>query len=147
MKKQFTISSIDELPVVAKEIISLLGQAHVVCLKGKMGAGKTTLVKALINELGVTDAGSSPTFALINAYESEQNGTIYHLDLYRLNHVSEALDIGIEDLIYGNKWCFIEWPDLVEGMLDDAVEIEIEVGEDGERVVQVKHKFNFPAGV
>ena len=147
MNKQFTISSIDELPAVAKEIISLLGQAQLVCLKGKMGAGKTTLVKALINELGATDAGNSPTFSLVNAYESKQNGTIYHLDLYRLNHVSEALDIGIEDLIYGNKWCFIEWPDLIEGMLDEPVEVEVEVGEDGERVVQVKHESNFPAGV
>lgn len=139
MNKQFTISSIDELPVVAKEIISLLGQPRVICLKGKMGAGKTTLVKALINKLGAKDAGSSPTFALINAYESSQNGTIYHLDLYRLNHVSEALDIGIEDLIYGDNWCFIEWPDKVEHLLDErTVFVEIDVDENESRHISIK---------
>jgi tRNA threonylcarbamoyladenosine biosynthesis protein TsaE len=141
MNTQFTISSIDELPFVAKEIISLLAQPCVVCLKGKMGAGKTTLVKALINELGATDAGSSPTFALINVYESTTNGTIYHLDLYRLNHVSEALDIGIEDLIYGDNWCFIEWPDKVEQLLDERTTfVEIEVDENEFRHISIKRQ-------
>ncbi len=140
MNKRFSISHTDELPNIAKEIIALLKEPRVVCLHGKMGAGKTTLVKSLVAELGAKDEGSSPTFALINNYESVENGTIYHLDLYRLNHADEALDIGIEELIYDKVWCFIEWPEKVEHLLDEhAAEIRIEVGDEGERVLEVRY--------
>lgn len=139
MKKQFSVSQLQELPEVAKSIVALFGKPQVICLNGKMGAGKTTLVKALIAELGANDAGSSPTFALINAYESHKHGALYHLDLYRLNHASEALDIGIEDLIYGESWCFIEWPDKILNLLDEkAVFIDIEADENGTRTIKIK---------
>jgi len=133
----FSDVRLDALPQVAAELIDLIQNPRVVCLHGKMGAGKTTLVKALIAELGAQDAGSSPTFALINNYESAQHGTIYHLDLYRLNHVSEALDIGIEDIIYENVWCFIEWSDKVEHLLpENTAHIKIDVHDDGMRTIE-----------
>jgi tRNA threonylcarbamoyladenosine biosynthesis protein TsaE len=139
MQKDFSISRLEDLPDLAKSIIALFEGPQIICLNGQMGAGKTTLVKALIAELWASDAGSSPTFALINAYESDKNGVIYHLDLYRLNHASEALDIGIEDLIYGNQWCFIEWPDKILELLDkNTVFIDIEAHENGTRRIKIK---------
>jgi tRNA threonylcarbamoyladenosine biosynthesis protein TsaE len=138
----FSDVRLDVLPQVAAEIIESLQNPRVVCLHGTMGAGKTTLVKALISELGAADVGSSPTFALINNYGSETHGTIYHLDLYRLINASEALDIGIEDIIYENVWCFIEWPEMVEHLLpENAAQIKIEVHDDGLRtIVCASHK-------
>lgn len=137
MTTTFSDVRLDALPQVAAEIIESLKNPRVVCLHGKMGAGKTTLVKALVAELGAADAGSSPTFALINNYASETHGTIYHLDLYRLNHAAEALDIGIEDIIYENVWCFIEWSEKVEHLLpENAAQIKIEVRDDGLRTIE-----------
>jgi tRNA threonylcarbamoyladenosine biosynthesis protein TsaE len=139
MQKDFSISTIEDLPNIAKSIIALFDGPQIICLNGQMGAGKTTLVKALIAELGANDAGSSPTFALINAYDSEKNGSIYHLDLYRLNYTSEALDIGIEDLIYGKQWCFIEWPDKILELMDKkTVFIDIDAHENGTRSIKIK---------
>jgi tRNA threonylcarbamoyladenosine biosynthesis protein TsaE len=133
----FSDVRLDVLPQVAAELIDILQNPRVVCLHGKMGAGKTTLVKALIDKLGTSDTGSSPTFALINNYESPSHGTIYHLDLYRLNHASEAMDIGIEDIIYENVWCFIEWSDKVEHLLPDTTaHIKIDVHDDGIRTIE-----------
>lgn len=133
----FSDVRLDVLPQVAEELIDILKNPRVVCLHGKMGAGKTTLVKALIDNLGTSDTGSSPTFALINNYESASHGTIYHLDLYRLNHASEAMDIGIEDIIYENVWCFIEWSDKVAHLLpDNTAHIKIDVHDDGMRTIE-----------
>jgi tRNA threonylcarbamoyladenosine biosynthesis protein TsaE len=114
----FSDVRLDVLPQVAAELIDILQNPRVVCLHGKMGAGKTTLVKALIDKLGTSDTGSSPTFALIK------------------NHASEAMDIGIEDIIYENVWCFIEWSDKVEHLLpDNTAHIKIDVHDDGIRTI------------
>ena len=84
---------------------------------GDMGAGKTTLIKALIKALGAADTGSSPTFSLVNEYESPQ-GSIYHFDFYRLKHESEALDMGLEEYLNSGAWIFIEWPQKIEKFLN-----------------------------
>jgi tRNA threonylcarbamoyladenosine biosynthesis protein TsaE len=138
MKHVFTANHLDDLPQVAKDILAILKVPRVVRMNGEMGAGKTTLVKELVKTLGAEDAGSSPTFALINNYNSSTQGEIYHLDLYRINSLEEALDIGIEDLLYENQWVFIEWADVVLPLLpDDTVTISIVANEDGSRAIEM----------
>jgi tRNA threonylcarbamoyladenosine biosynthesis protein TsaE len=107
-------------------------------LYGDIGAGKTTFVQAFCQELGVKDAVTSPTFALVNAYSfaqnAEQEAFVYHLDLYRLETVEEALDIGIEDYLYDENYCLVEWPQLIEGLLpEDVVRIKLEILEHSKR--------------
>ena len=108
-------------------------------LYGKMGAGKTTFVKALCEELGVSDVISSPTFAIVNEYRSDETGElIYHFDFYRIKKLSEVYDMGYEDYFYSGALCFIEWPELVEELLPgDAVKVTIEELEDGSRVIRL----------
>jgi tRNA threonylcarbamoyladenosine biosynthesis protein TsaE len=138
MKHVFSAAHLDDLPQVAEDILAILKVPRVVRMNGEMGAGKTTLVKELIKTLGAEDAGSSPTFALINNYNSSTQGEIYHLDLYRINSLEEALDIGIEDLLYENQWVFIEWADVVLTLLpDDTVTISIVANEDGSRAIEM----------
>lgn len=109
--------ALDQIHEVAKQLCTAIS-TKIVCLEGEMGSGKTTLVKALISELGAKDSGSSPTFSLVNEYVSDSNETIaYHFDCYRLNSEEEALDIGIEEYISSGKWVFIEWPEYISGLL------------------------------
>lgn len=108
-----------------------LGPRRKVALYGDLGAGKTTLVKAFCRYLGVTDATASPTFSLINIYQYNtpggETGQVYHLDLYRLKNMGEALDLGIEELLDNPWFCFIEWPQLIEPLLpDDQVKIHLD---------------------
>jgi len=134
MKKIFEAENLEELADIAKRLVSELGDTRVVCLTGTMGAGKTTLVKAILAELGAEDEGNSPTFSLINVYNSMPNGEIYHLDLYRLKSTNEVLDIGIEDVLYDGNWCFIEWPEHTRSLLPENYgDIDIQVDENGIR--------------
>jgi tRNA threonylcarbamoyladenosine biosynthesis protein TsaE len=143
MSHQFTIPSTAALPDVARQILDALHwQPAKVALYGDMGAGKTTLVRALCEALGVTDQPSSPTFSLINEYAyTAPDGSaalVHHLDLYRLRNAEEAFDIGIEDVLYDPWWCFIEWPQVVEPMLPEGtVALRIEVVNEEERVVRI----------
>ena len=106
---------------------------------GIPGAGKTTFVKALCEALGVTDVITSPTFAIVNEYRSDETGElIYHFDFYRIKKLSEVYDMGYEDYFYSGALCFIEWPELVEELLPgDAVKVTIEELEDGSRVIKL----------
>lgn len=138
MKHIFIVSDLDELPQVAEHITAIISLPRVVILQGEMGAGKTTLVKELIKKLGAEDAGSSPTFALINSYKCTTQGPIYHLDLFRIHSLEETLDIGIEEILYENHWVFIEWADVVSDLLpDDSVTIAIKVNDDGIREIEL----------
>ena len=116
MDVQFTL---DQLPAVAKAIWDQYGDHHVFAFKGGMGAGKTTFVHALAEHLQISDAVSSPTFSVINHYVTAEGRDCYHLDLYRLSNTQEAIDLGVEDLLFGEGICFIEWPDIIADVLPD----------------------------
>ena len=130
------VNTLDELPEAAKNVLNLCPNQKKFAIYGEMGAGKTTLVKAMAKILGATDEVASPTFSLINEYAGKE--PIYHIDLYRLNSLQEALDIGIEDYLYSSHYCFIEWPGLIESLLPhETVRLEITTGEAGERLISV----------
>ena len=115
---EIKIQSLESIHEAAREFIAAMGDSTVFALYGKMGAGKTTFVKALCEELGVTDVISSPTFAIVNEYRSDETGElIYHFDFYRIKKLSEVYDMGYEDYFYSGALCFIEWPELVEEFL------------------------------
>lgn len=127
------IFSLDELKQVAKKII--LEKPHkVILFHGNMGIGKTTLIKALAKELGVTDATSSPTFSLVNEYKADDKLMVYHFDMYRLKSEIEALDMGIDDYLYSGNWCFIEWAEKIPNLIpDDFTTINLSLATDGKR--------------
>ena len=132
---EIKIQSLDHIHEAAREFIAAMGDNTVFALYGKMGAGKTTFVKALCQELGVEDVVTSPTFAVINEYRSDIAGElIYHFDFYRIKKLEEVYDMGYEDYFYSGALCFIEWPELVEELLPgNTVRVTIEEVEDGSR--------------
>ena len=132
-----TISSLDTIQESAKEFVRLMGDDTVFAFYGKMGAGKTTFIKALCKELGVEDEVNSPTFAIINEYRSATTAElIYHFDFYRIKKLEEVYDLGYEDYFYSGALCFIEWPELVEELLPlDAKKVTITENSDGSRTV------------
>ena len=133
---EIRITDIDHIREAAREFIEHIGERRVFAFYGKMGAGKTTFVKAICEELGVDDVITSPTFAIINEYETPSNSPIYHFDFYRIKKLEEVYDMGYEDYFYSGALCFIEWPELIEDILpDDAVRVSIAEQEDGSRVV------------
>lgn len=119
------IAQLDEIESVIPSIFAALANHKTILFQGEMGAGKTTLIKSLCESLGVEDEVSSPTYALVNEYESP-SGIIYHFDLFRLKSIEEALDLGIEDYLNSGSLCLIEWPELILSLLDHGVKIEIE---------------------
>lgn len=128
---------LDELSKIVEEIIPQL--AHpVVLLKGEMGAGKTTMIREIVRQMGVEDNVSSPTFSLVNQY-GEKEKTIYHFDFYRIESQREAIDIAVEEYLNSQRWCFIEWSQKIEDLLPDEVSvIEIEKTQmEDKRVVNV----------
>lgn len=133
------IQSLDELHEAARKFIAAIGDNTVFALYGKMGAGKTTFVKAVCEELGVTDVINSPTFAIVNEYRSDKTGElIYHFDFYRIKKIDEVYDMGYEDYFYSGALCFIEWPELVDDLLPgNAVKVMIEEQEHGSRVLTI----------
>lgn len=135
---KITINDINNIRSAAREFVAGMGDGKVFAFYGKMGAGKTTFIKAVCEELGVGDVITSPTFAIVNEYESEtQTLTIYHFDFYRIKKIEEVYDMGYEDYFYGGGLCFIEWPELIEELLpEDAVKVTIAEQEDGSRVVE-----------
>ena len=136
---EIRINSLDELHEAARQMVQAMGEHTVFAFYGKMGAGKTTLIKALCDVLGVSDMVNSPTFSLVNEYRSDTTGElIYHFDFYRIKKIEEVYDMGYEDYFYSGALCFIEWPPLIEDLLPgDAVNVNIEEMEDGSRVVSL----------
>lgn len=137
---EIKIRSIDDIGCAAKEFVAAMGDRKVFAFYGKMGAGKTTFIKAVCEELGVEDVINSPTFAIVNEYVDGQGNPIYHFDFYRIKKPQEALDIGYEDYVYSGNVCFMEWPELIENLLpDDAVKVIIEEEMDGSRKVMERN--------
>ncbi len=138
MSMEIRIKSIEEIAVAAKEFVTAMGDRKVFAFYGKMGAGKTTFIKAVCEELGVEDVINSPTFAIVNEYVDGQGEPIYHFDFYRIKNQQEVMDLGYEDYVYSGHVCFMEWPELIENLLpDDAVKVTIEEEIDGGRVLVV----------
>ncbi len=132
---EIRINSIDGIREAAREFIQHIGEARVFAFYGKMGAGKTTFVKAICEELGSTDVITSPTFAIVNEYTSNDT-PIYHFDFYRIKKLEEVYDMGYEEYFYSGALCLIEWPELIEEILpDDAVRVSITEQEDGSRTI------------
>mgnify|MGYP002513424945 CR=1 FL=1 len=132
------INSIETIHEAAKQFIAAMEDNTVFAFYGKMGAGKTTFIKAVCEELGVTDVINSPTFAIVNEYRSDETGElIYHFDFYRLDDIEEALEIGTEDYFDSGALCLIEWPERVEDLLPgDTVDVYIKVDEnDNSRII------------
>ena len=134
---EIKINSLDNINQAAKEFVAQMDDHSVFAFYGKMGAGKTTFIKAICEELGVTDTITSPTFAIINEYRSDSTGElIYHFDFYRIKKLEEVYDMGYEDYFYSGAICFIEWPELIEDVLPgDAVTVTIKEQEDGSRLI------------
>ena len=132
-----TITSLAQIHNVAKQFIDNIGTGKVFAFYGKMGSGKTTFIKAICEELGVTDVITSPTFAIVNEYHSEQTSKpIFHFDFYRIKKLEEVYDMGYEDYFYSGSLCFLEWPELIEEILPaDVVKVKIEEQADGCRTV------------
>jgi len=134
--KRYIAKSIEDLDDIAHSIIESLGETRVVCFDAPMGAGKTTLIKALCKALGANDIVNSPTFAIVNDYALPNGDSIYHFDLYRLKDIAEAYDMGCEDYFYSGCYCFIEWPGIAEKLLpNDIKTITITVGENDVREI------------
>ena len=139
------IQSIDTIRETAREFISQIGDHRVSAFYGKMGAGKTTFVKAICEELGVEDVITSPTFAIVNEYTCPLTthqlpiNQIFHFDFYRIKKLEEVYDMGYEEYFYSGALSFIEWPELIEPLLpDDAVRVTIEEQPDGTRTVSIQ---------
>lgn len=134
------IQSLEQIREAAREFINSMGDKTVFALYGKMGAGKTTFIKAVCEVLGVQDVINSPTFAIVNEYRSDETGElIYHFDFYRIKKLEEVYDMGYEDYFYSGALCFIEWPELVEDLLPgDAVKVTIEEQKNGSRILTVE---------
>ena len=134
---EIKIEKLDNIREAAKQFIANIGDSTVFAFYGNMGAGKTTFVKAVCEELGVDDVITSPTFSIVNEYRSEQTGElIYHFDFYRVKKIEEVYDMGFEDYFYSGALCFIEWPELCEEVLpDDTVKVSINKEPDGSRTI------------
>ena len=134
---EIKIEKLDNIREAAKQFIANIGDSTVFAFYGNMGAGKTTFVKAVCEELGVDDVITSPTFSIVNEYRSEQTGElIYHFDFYRVKKIEEVYDMGFEDYFYSGALCFIEWPELCEEVLpDDTVNVSIKEEPDGSRTI------------
>ena len=133
---EIEIKDLEHIREAARQFISHIGDRRVFAFYGSMGAGKTTFIKAVCEELGVTDVVTSPTFAIVNEYTAADGGSIFHFDFYRIKKLEEVYDMGYEDYFYSGALCFIEWPELIEEVLpDDAVRVHIEEQPDGSRRV------------
>ena len=126
--------------VSALEILRENEPHRVFAFDGQMGAGKTTFIKKLCEQMGTTDVVNSPTFAIVNVYDVEQphKGKVFHFDCYRLKDIREAIDLGAEEYLYSGDYCFIEWPEMIEALLpDDTVWVKITPQENGDRQLVV----------
>ena len=135
----YIVNDLDGIRPIALDLLERLKTGSIVVLVGEMGAGKTTFTQSVLRAMGIEDLEGSPTYSLINEYESPYFGKVYHMDLYRLNSLDEALDIGIEELLYQNVICFIEWPEKIKELLpDNTIWVYLRSNEDLSRIITIK---------
>ena len=133
---EIKINDLEHIREAARQFINAMGTEHVFAFYGSMGAGKTTFIKAICEELGVGEVVTSPTFAIVNEYLTSTGGTIYHFDFYRIKKLEEVYDMGYEDYFYSDALCFIEWPEMMEELLPEgATKVQITENPDGTRTV------------
>lgn len=132
--------NLEDINTVAKQILAVPSLKKVITFHAAMGAGKTTLIKEIVKELGVKDNSSSPTFSLVNEYRTHNGDIVYHFDLYRLNSEEEGYDMGLDEYFYSEDWCFIEWPEKTPNLIPiDHAHISIKVLVDGNRELVLKN--------
>lgn len=133
---ELIVASLEELNQAAVQLLEFAGARKKMAFYAEIGAGKTTFIQALCKQLGVVERVTSPTFSLVNEYSPGKNKLIYHIDLYRLNSFQEALDIGIEDYLYGPEYTFLEWPDIIETLLpEQVIRIKIKILDNSTRKI------------
>lgn len=136
--KTIEIESIEQLQGAAKDFLVALNGQKVVVFEGQMGAGKTTFIQALLRELGIENPDGSPTYSIVNEYTTNQHGKVFHLDVYRLESVEEAVSIGIEEILEGEDYCFIEWGEKIKALLpDETAWVKVEVDDIGKRLIHI----------
>ena len=134
-RKEYNLGDLTE---IAEMILESLDGRNVVVFRGEMGAGKTTLISALCEVLGVEDDVTSPTFALVNNYLTADGEDLYHFDFYRIDHIEEAYDMGYEEYFYGSGLCLVEWPEKVEELIpDDAMTVRLEILSPTRRAISI----------
>lgn len=137
--KTFVAQTVADLSNIAPDILRAIGNNRVVTFDAPMGAGKTTLIKALCEAIGTNSIVNSPTFAIVNDYETNNQQSIFHFDMYRLKDIVEAVDMGCEDYFYSGNYCFIEWPEIIEPLLPQQIsKISITVCPSGSREITVE---------
>ena len=136
--KKIYCNHLDDIPQVAKEIAAYCSAEKIWVFKGRMGAGKTTLIKSVAKEFGIEDLVSSPTFSIVNEYINASNEKFYHFDFYRIEDPDEVLDIGIDEYFYDGSYCWIEWAEKIPEYIPDTfMLLEIEVHSDGKREINI----------
>lgn len=131
--------NLEEINKTAAALFEQAGQHRVFAFHGEMGAGKTTLIKALCSQLQVTDVVSSPTFSIINQYKTKDNNIVYHMDLYRIKSAEEAMQAGVEECFYSGNYCFVEWPENAASLLPvNSLHCYLTYSGDNERKLQIK---------
>lgn len=133
------VDSIDDLPRAAQLFLEQFDHRKIFLFSAEMGAGKTTFIAALLHAMGIEEVDGSPTYSLVNSYDSPMYGKIYHFDLFRIEDEIEALDIGIEEMLYSGGMCFIEWPEKISNLLpDNVIWSYIRTNEDNTRTITVE---------
>jgi tRNA threonylcarbamoyladenosine biosynthesis protein TsaE len=134
-----TARSLNDLAAISKSLISEMGNERIFAFEGKMGAGKTTLIKSVCETLGVEDIVSSPTFSLVNVYNDKNGNNVYHFDFYRIKKLEEVFDIGYEEYFYSGDYCLVEWPEMVKKLMPETyVLVTIEVDNSENRMISYR---------
>lgn len=135
--KDIVIKGLDRIDDAAREFLEEIGNNKIIALYGSMGAGKTTFVTAICRVLGVEDVVNSPTFTIVNEYETQKGEAVFHFDFYRIKSLREVEDLGFEEYVYSDSLCLMEWPEMIEEMLpQETLKVSISEQEDGTRLIK-----------